>query len=136
MKDKELQEKYLEFQILNQQVKQTQQQLTVLEQQIIEFKTLDDNLDEIKKTKAGKEILIPLGAGLFTKGDLKDSKEILMNVGAEVIVKKTIPEAKQIIKRQIDQMENLVNQMIDNLQKTAVQTQILQEDIENLSKEE
>ncbi len=46
-KNKEIQQKYLELKSLEQQINHNQQQISVLNKQIAEFKNLSDNLIKI-----------------------------------------------------------------------------------------
>ena len=49
-------------------------------------------LDDLKTTKTGTEILVPMASGIFIKAELKDNKELAINVGADTVVKKNIEE--------------------------------------------
>ncbi|MEM4245165.1 MAG: prefoldin subunit alpha [Candidatus Nanoarchaeia archaeon] len=125
-------EKYLELQILNQQIRQLQQHIANLENQVMELEVLEDNLEEIKKVKEGGEILVSLGAGIFAKANLKDNKKVIMNVGANTMVKKEIDEAKKIVKDQIDQVKDLIEDITLELEKAAVRVQSTQREIQSM----
>jgi len=49
MEKEKLEQKYMEFQLLSQQMKQLQNQTQLLENQLIEFALLIQSLDELKK---------------------------------------------------------------------------------------
>jgi len=91
---KELNEKYLEMQILDQQLKQVNQQLLNLDNQTLELQRIEENLGDLKETKNGTELLVALGGGIFSRAELKDNKTVLMNVGANVVIEKDIPSSK------------------------------------------
>ena len=92
--NKDLQQKYLEFQILTEQIPKIQQQIVSLNQQIMELKLLKDSLNKVKNIKANTKSLIPLSPNIFTKAEIKDNKEVLVSVGSNILVKKTIPETE------------------------------------------
>lgn len=125
-------EKYLELQILTQQIRQLQQHIANLENQIVELEVLEDNLEEIKKIKEGGDILVSLGAGIFAKGQLKDNKKVVMNVGANTMVKKDVDEAKAVVKDQSEQVKRLVMDITEELEKAAIRVQNLQQDIQEV----
>ena len=50
-------------------------------------------MEEISKLKKGEEFLSPLSSGVLVKTELKEHGEILMAVGANVMVKKKISDA-------------------------------------------
>ncbi|MFH1331982.1 MAG: prefoldin subunit alpha [archaeon] len=125
-------EKYLELQILNQQIKQLQQQIINLENQIIELEVLEDNLNELKKVKEGTEILVSMGAGIFAKAQLKDNKKVIVNVGSSTMVKKEIDEAKTLVTDQVNQMKQIINEITEELEKAAVRIQGAQKEIQEM----
>ena len=90
--NKVLQQKYMELQTLNQQIQQLHQQSQVLEQQQSELLKLSQNLDELDKIKPNSKMYAPLGGGLYVEGTITQTKNVLTNVGASVIVSKTIEE--------------------------------------------
>ena len=134
-KEKELQQKYLELQLINNQMNQMQQHLNLIEAQILDLKHLENSLEEIKNVKEDTEILVPLGSGTFIKGKLIDNKEVLMNVGANTIVKKDLEDAISIIKNQEEELKNLIEQVERELTEVSVQAQIVQQEVQDLVKE-
>ncbi|MDO8555758.1 MAG: prefoldin subunit alpha, partial [Nanoarchaeota archaeon] len=64
----DVQKKYLEFQIIQQQMQQMQQQQSLVNNQIAQLSSLRDALESLSTTPANREILVPLGAGVFVKG--------------------------------------------------------------------
>ena len=58
-------------------------------------------LTELSKTEKNAEAMIPLGAGVFIKGNVSDTKSAVVSVGAEIAVQKNIPDAKTFLKEQI-----------------------------------
>ena len=86
-------------------------------------------LDEIKKTKKGTEMLVPLGSGIFARADLKDNNELLLGVGSKVHVSKDIDETKKIISNQIRNMEDLAMEVEHGLLDISDQVQIIQQDL-------
>jgi len=92
------QEKYIELQLLSQQIQKLQEQIQILEQQLLELGNVDEGLDEISKSEKDGDILTPLGAGIFLKTKLVDEKNIILNVGSDICVTKKISDAKQLVK--------------------------------------
>jgi len=132
MQKNEINEKYLELQILNQQIKQLQQQITNLENQAVELEVLEDNLEEVKKIKEGTEILVSMGAGIFAKAQLKDSKKVIVNVGSNTMVKKEIDEAKSLVTDQLEQMKHLIMEISNELERAAVRMQTTQQELQEI----
>ena len=101
--DERQQEVIMRLGIFEQQFKQLQQQLEAVEKNILELEELNYGMDEIKGS-AGKEIMAPIGKGIFIKAKIL-SEELLVDVGNKALVKKSISETKKIISEQISKMK-------------------------------
>ncbi|MBW2981246.1 prefoldin subunit alpha [Candidatus Woesearchaeota archaeon] len=133
MKDKkQLQEKYMQMQMIEQQMQQVQKQLKLLESQMQELNLTEQALDDIKTTKIGTEILVPMASGIFVKAELKDNKELAVNVGANTVVKKNIDEAKKLITDQLEEITNMQQELNINLEKLSLSAQSLEKELTKL----
>ena len=120
------QELTFKFQMLEQQIVAIQQQLQAVEQTLIDMASLNLGLDEIKKDK---EILSPVGAGIFAKAKLI-SEELIVSIGEKNYIKKSIPETKKLIQEQIKKLEiakkelnNELDKINEEITKTIVEYQ-------------
>lgn len=125
----ELQQKYLEFQMLDQQLKQTQKQMQLLEEQLVEIIYTQQSLEELKNVQKDTEILVPVSSGIFTKARLEEPGELVVNVGASTAVTKSINSTKEMLGRQIDEVQKLREQLVGILQKIEAQMEILEKQL-------
>ena len=116
-KEKKVQEMYMEFQVLEQHIRQLQKQLEAVTQQLIELTVTSNSLDEFNKIKPGKEIFVPLSSGIFAKASIKDTSELLVNVGVNAVVQKDVASTKKLIQRQMEEIKRIQEQMVDELEK-------------------
>lgn len=116
-REKKAQEAYMEFKMLEQHIKQLQSQLEAITHQLVELHSTANSLEEFKKLDAGKEIFVPLSSGIFAKADIKDTSEVLVNVGANVVVKKDIASAKKLIQNQMEEIKKIQRHMVEELEK-------------------
>jgi len=128
----EAQQKYMELQVIEQQLKQSQNNLEILHQQIIELDTIANSLDEIKNAKKGEEVLVPLGSGVFIKTSLKEDNEILTNVGSDTVITKTNTEAKSFITQQMEFVTRMISKTEQELQMAISKHQELKAELEKL----
>lgn len=134
MEDKEkLQELYLKFQFLHEQIKEIEKQTQLFNNQIVELTATSQSLDDFKNLKQGTEILVPINQGMYAKAELKNNKELLVNVGASVAVKKNIEDTKKLITKQIEDVKEIQEQMLLNLQKLAMHATLIEKEISELS---
>lgn len=115
--EKRAQEIYMQFQALDQHIKQLQKQLEAVTAQLMELNATSYSLDEFKKISSGKEIFVPISSGIFAKASIKDTSELIVNVGANVVVKKDIDSTKKLIQSQIEEIKKIQRQMINELEK-------------------
>ena len=125
---KEQKNKIIEFQILNQEVQKLQEKLQNINNNIQELQILKNTLEEVKDIK-NKEILIPLGQGIFTKGNIKNTNELITNVGANTLVEKDIKETKDMVKTNILNLSKALEKTEEEINKNVEKLQELQKDI-------
>ena len=116
------QEKFIKLSMLEQQARQIQQQLELIDQQMIELQLLKMSLDELNKTKINEEIFASIGRNIFVKAELK-SKDLLIDTGAKTIVKKNIDETKELIDKDISSLTETRDKIIDELNQVAAEIQ-------------
>ena len=135
-KEKKAQELYMEFQVLDQHIKQLQKQLELITHQIIDLNVTSNSLDEFNKITAGKDIFVPLSSGIYVKANIKDTSELLVNVGANVVVKKDVTSTKKLIQNQIEEMKKIQKQMVEELEKLTNHAAQLETQLQSLVSQE
>jgi len=130
---KELEEKYTEFQILAQQAEQIQQQLQVLQQQTEELSQLSESLEALSDVEQDSSIWTSIGGGIYlpakTIGKLD---KVLIGVGANVYVKKEISASVDLVRNQAMHLGELSKHLEQTLQKIAKKMMEIQEYFQNL----
>jgi prefoldin alpha subunit len=112
MDEERQKELFFKFQLFEQQIQNLQQQLESVEKAILDMNKLSYELPEIKE---GKEILALIGKGIFAKAKII-SEELNVDIGGGKFVKKTIPETKEIIGKQIKNLEDIKKQIEESLE--------------------
>ena len=134
--EQEVKNKYIELQLLTQQIKPLQQQVVLVEHQIFDYNQIMENLNEISNLKEGEEIFTQLNPGIFIKTILKDSKDVIINIGADTVVTKDVKNAKEFIEKQINELKKINKDLEDELKNLLVQSQYIQKELQNLIKKE
>ena len=99
------QEFLFKLSMFDQQIRQMQQQIKAVDDGIVELESLNIDLDDMKNSE-GKEILAPIGRGIFAKAKLV-SEEFLVDVGDRNFVKKSVDETKAMIKKQVEKLQEI-----------------------------
>ena len=135
-KEKQIQEMYLEFQQLEQYIKQLQRQLEVITHQLMEISAASNSLDEFKKITPAKEVFVPLSSGIFAKASINDNSELLVNVGANVGVTKDIDSTKKLISNQLEEIKKIHQQTVEELEKMTHRASQLESMMQRLVQQE
>ncbi|MBU1111784.1 MAG: prefoldin subunit alpha [archaeon] len=91
------QAQYLLLQQMQEQVEALSKQLEEINEQLMELEISKGALEEVQKTKQGTEILAQIANGIFVKTELKDNTKLIVNVGANTTVEKSVPEVIKIL---------------------------------------
>ena len=129
--EQQLQQKYLQFQMLQQQIEQTSQQLEVMAQQYAELEISQDALKQLKETPKNSEVLATIAPGIFIKTSLKDNQKLIINVGASTTAEKTVPQVIEMLEKQKKEMEKNITQSDASLQALSQQAMKLYQEIES-----
>tara|TARA_Y100000310_G_scaffold345759_1_gene469392 strand:- start:7025 stop:7435 length:411 start_codon:yes stop_codon:yes gene_type:complete len=133
-KQKEAQELYAQLQMIEEHAKQLQQQGQAIESQQMDLKMTERSIDEFKSLKKGDEMMVPLSNGIFAKAELKNNEDLLINVGSQVIVKKSPDEAKELLKEQLNNIVDVKGKLQSEMEKLSDQGQKIQKKLQELMK--
>jgi prefoldin alpha subunit len=100
--------------MLEQQIRQVQQQLQAVGSGINELEVLNEGLNEIPGSE-GKEILAQIGRGIFIKAKVL-SEELIVDIGKKNFVRKSAPETKKLIEEQIGKLRDVEKELEENLE--------------------
>ena len=103
----------LKLSMMEQEANKIEEQIKIVNQQVAELESLKLSVKKIDGSE--KEILAPLGKGIFVKSDIKD-KNLFVNIGAGVVVKKKPEEVIGLIDRQLDELNNIREELVNALE--------------------
>ncbi len=132
MMDKELQKLYLQMQMLEQQSQQLQKQIQAIDQQVGELEGIKAGLEQLQAVKPGTEIFVPFAGGIFLKATLKDSKNLLLNVGAGTAVEKPVSDTMETISAQVMEIGELRQKMVEQLDRVIGKARTIEKEMEKL----
>lgn len=131
-----LKEKYLQFQLVQQQIEHLSQQVEILDHQQATVKVSLRAISTLATSPVGKELLAPIADGIFLKGELRDNQELIVNVGAGVAVEKSIPDVITLLKEQQKAIAEKVREGQNVLQELQQQAMKKYQEIEKSVAEE
>jgi prefoldin alpha subunit len=120
----ELQQRYADMQAIERQIKEMQAQAEAVNSQVFEMTSAIASVNEISKDDKPKEALIPVAGGVFAKGEIKDTKKLILSVGAGICVEKSAEETVRIIEARLDELKKYSEQL--NIQMNELNNSALQ----------
>ena len=107
-----------EINAYKQQGELIQQQIELVKGSIAEVNALTNTLDDLDGIDS-VEAFVPVGAGSFIKGELKNPDEVIVSIGSGMAVKKDVDRARQSIARQKKDLEDSLDKMLANMQQVS-----------------
>jgi prefoldin alpha subunit len=109
-----------------QQLESIDMQLQYLQSTLAEYQRAKITVEQLHAMDENAELLIPVGAGTFVNGSLKNASNVLIGIGAGIVIEKPINEA-------VVKLEERMKRIQENLEKMASLGQKIQSDAEELS---
>ncbi len=128
-----LQEKYVLYQLLQQNLDALQQQMQHIENQFLELSSSIQLLDDLKNIDEKNEIFLPLGSGCYGKGKIDKKSDILVNIGAGVMITKDLGSAKKFLEERQKELEKIGGNIQNQMQRVTEEINFLVADIEKLA---
>lgn len=113
-KEQEVQQKLLLYQLLQNQLEELKKQGQVIQAKYTEIEATRMALDDLEKIKKEREILIPLGSGIYSGGK-SHTGDLLVDVGAGILIRKPIADAAKAIDTRKKEVEVVVDKLQDEM---------------------
>lgn len=132
MTEKILQRKYLQMQLLKQQLNALIEEKNILDDKITEIVITIDALKKLENVKKGEEIWSTLGSGAFIRSDIKDIDTVLISVGAGVVIRERREKAIEILEGRLNELNAIDKEFVAEINKYNQQINKLETEIQNL----
>ncbi len=111
-------------------------QARIVEVQLLkeELNRTIESLEFFEKAEGDVEALLNLGGGVFAYVDVKNSRKMLVDVGAGVVVEKEVKDAIETLRNKKQNVEETEKKLRDLLNQIAGQMEKLQREISELAK--
>ncbi len=106
--EKNIEEKYMQLQLLQQQVEQITDYVEKLQVHQKELEASIEALTELQKVKVNTEILAPIANGIFMKAELKDNQTLVVNIGADVTAEKSVSDVLKLLREQSEKIKESI----------------------------
>jgi prefoldin alpha subunit len=103
--EEELRKLSVEMRFLEQTAESLQQRISMVNAAITDLTYANMTLESVEKEKADAELLVPIGGSSYIRVKLADTDKVVVGMGAGVSIEKTLPEAKEIVKERLGELE-------------------------------
>lgn len=134
MNDKEAQSKIFEFENLRNRVESLARTKDIIQSEIDEIQQTKETFQEVKELEGGDKIFFPLGSGSYGIGEIKNTDEVLVNVGGDAIIKEEISKAKDILEAKEEEFRSQLSQLEETINSAYKRLQKLQAEIQNMKR--
>jgi prefoldin alpha subunit len=117
--EEELRRLSMEMRYLEQTADALQQRISMVNAALTDINYANMTLDGIEKEKESSEMLVPIGGSSYIKVKLADTNKVIIGLGSNVSVEKTLPEAKATLKERLDELEKTMNSAQQQLSQVA-----------------
>ena len=104
----ELRKLSIEMRFLEQTAETLQQRVRMLNAAMTDLAYANMSLESIEKEKENAELLVPIGGSSHIKVKLASPDKVIVGIGAGVSIEKTLPDAKEIVKERLDELEKAI----------------------------
>jgi len=114
----------VESRYLEETVKEIQSRVNMTNAAITELRVSSMTLEGLEKEKKGSQLFVPIGGGSYVKAKLVTAKKVVVSIGADVAVERTLKETKEELEAHITELEKTrealgqqFNQVVERMQK-------------------
>lgn len=132
---KEIQEKYMKFQMLQHQMKDVVTQIEEISARLQDVDLIMQAVKETSEIDQGTEILVPISNGIFIKAETKENKNFLVNVGMNNVAVKDTSEVIKMLEKQKVELLNLQTELSKDAEKFEHKLISLQKEFEEINKD-
>ena len=111
-----------EINVYKQQGDLIQQQIELVRASIAEVDALTNTLDDLEG-KDSVEAFVPVGAGSFIKGELKNTDEVIVSIGSGIAVKKDVEDSLDKMLANMQQVSDIIGSLSAQAEQLAAVAQ-------------
>src|SRR3989344_7391670 len=123
------QEKYMQFQMLQQQLEKINEHVEFLHQQEEELAISQHAVAELGETPLHNEVLVPIADGIFFKAELKDNQKCIVHVGSETTVENSLADVLRLLEKQQTEIKARTGEMEAIMQQIQEQLSSIYQEI-------
>ena len=110
-----------------------QSRLGMMNSAITELQLSNVTLEGLENQKKGSQLFVPVGGGSYVKAKLETSKQVIVGIGADVAVEKSLQDAKTDVETRLASMEQTRKALGEQLNQVVAKLQQNQSKMQQMS---
>ena len=95
----------IELRLLEQSAETLQSRMSMITAAVTDLKYAQTTMEALDKENEKSELLVPVGGTSYIRAHLDNPNQVIVGMGAGVSVEKTREEAKEIVKKRLEDLE-------------------------------
>lgn len=95
----------VELRILEGTAEELQSRVNLVNAALTELRVSSMTLEGLEKEKNNAQLFVPIGGGSYIKANLESADKVIVGIGADVALEKTMKEAKENLGNRIAELE-------------------------------
>lgn len=101
----------VELRILEGTAEALQSRINLVRAALTELRVASMTLEGVEKEKKNASLFVPIGGGSYVKAKLDSAEEVIVGIGADVAVERTMKEARENVENRIAELTKTGNSL-------------------------
>ena len=101
----------VELRILEGTAEALQSRINLVRAALTELRVASMTLEGVEKEKKNASLFVPIGGGSYVKAKLDSAEEVIVGIGADVAVERTMKEARENVENRIAELAKTGNSL-------------------------
>jgi prefoldin alpha subunit len=123
----------VESRFLEEAVTELQSRINMTNAALAELRVSSMTLEGLEKENKNTQLFVPIGGGSYVKARLETAKKVIVGIGADVAVEKSVKETKEELQTRIAELEKTKDSLGQQFNQVAEKIQENRRQLESIS---
>ena len=123
----------VESRFLEETVNELQSRINLINSALTELRVSSMTLEGLEEEKKDAQLFVPIGGGSYVKARLETANKVVVGIGADVAVERTLKEAKEELETRIAELEKTREALVQQFNQVVERIQENRERLEEVT---
>jgi prefoldin alpha subunit len=100
-----------------------------------EMQVANSTIEGLRSESVGTDVLMPIGGGSYIRAKLADNEKLIVGIGADVAIEKTLPEALESYNTRFSELQKARSALEQQIARVAARIEKGREELQKLANE-